>query len=187
MRNLALLALIIPLAGCWSGNSFYATSEGVQAIPAGKYEVFYVYGPKTKSDEASYGERVNISYKADGRAVIEGMEGGDSDNSLLVKLGEKPGLYVVQADLGAQLPKIGSSLYALVNVTPDGYQLAVPKCDQKRAAFWDRAIVSGLLGGKLICKFSNSADFETAMLDYAKDPIGWTEYRLVKKRKKGRG
>jgi hypothetical protein len=187
MRNLTLLALILPLAGCWSGNSFYSPSEAVQAIPAGRYQVVHIRGPRSENDEESYGERIDISYKADGRAVIEGMEGGDSDNSLLVKLGDQPGLYVVQADLGARLPKLGSSLFALVNVIPDGYQLSVPKCDQKRAAFWNKAIVGGVLGGKLICKFTNRADFETAMLDYAKDPIGWTEYRLVKKRRKGGG
>jgi hypothetical protein len=187
LRHLLSLALIVPLAGCWSGNSFYALSEGVQAIPAGRYEVVEVRGPLTKSNDASYGERIKISYKADGRAVIEGAEGGDSDNSLLVKLGEQPGLYVVQAELGAKIPKIGSSLYALVNLTPGGYQIAVPKCDQKRAAFWDKAIVGGLLGGKPVCKFSTRAAFETAMLDYAKDPIGWTEYRLVKRRKQPAG
>jgi hypothetical protein len=185
MRRLALVAVLLSVSGCWSGESFYAASESVAAIPAGKYAVYHVHGPRLKSDDASDGERIKISYNANGTAKIEGTEGGDSENSILAKLGDQPGLYVVQADLGASIPKIGSSLYALVNLTPEGYQIAVPRCDQKRAAFWDRAIVSGLLVGKPVCKFSNRAAFETAMLDYAKDPIGWTEYRRVKRSKWG--
>jgi hypothetical protein len=181
MRCLAIIALSLSLSGCWSGDGFYASSESVAAIPAGKYRVYDVRGPRSKSEEASFGERIKIKYNADGTALVEGVEAGDSANSTLVKLGTQPGLYIVQADLGAPIPKIGSSLYALVNLTPNGYQIAVPRCDQKRAAFWDRAIVSGLLVGKPFCKFSNRADFEKAMLDYAKDPISWTEYRRVKR------
>jgi hypothetical protein len=184
MRLLVLTALVLSLSGCWSGNSFYTASESVAAIPAGKYEVYDIRGPRSKNDEDSYGERIKISYNADGTANVEGAEGGDSSNSILVKLGDQPDLYVVQANLGAPLPKIGSSLYALVHVVPNGYQIAVPRCDQKRAAIWDRAIVSGLLVGKPFCKFSNRAGLETALLDYAKDPIGWTEYRRVRKRSK---
>jgi hypothetical protein len=181
MRRLALTAVILSASGCWSGNGFYTASESVAAIPAGKYAVYHIHGPRSKSDDLSYGDRIKISYNANGTATVEGTEGGDSDNSILVKLGDQPGVYVVQADLGAPVPKIGSSLYALVNLTPEGYQITVPRCDQKRAAFWDKAIVSGLLVGKPFCKFSNRADFETAMLDYAKNPIGWTEYRRVKR------
>jgi hypothetical protein len=181
MRRLAIIALSLCVSGCWSGDGFYASSESVAAIPAGKYRVYDVRGPRSKSEEASFGERIKIKYNADGTALVEGVEAGDSANSKLVKLGTQPGLYIVQADLGAPIPKIGSSLYALVNLTPNGYQIAVPRCDQKRAAFWDRAIVSGLLVGKPFCKFSNRADFEKAMLDYAKDPISWTEYRRVKR------
>jgi hypothetical protein len=187
MRKLALVALIalaLPLAGCWGGDSFYATSEGVAAIPAGKYAVYNIHGPRSKDDEATSNERIKISYTADGHAVVDGNDSGDTNTGILVKLGEKPGLYVVQADLGAPLPKIGSAVYALVNLTTDGYQLSIPRCDQKRAAFWDRAIVSGLLVGKPVCKFSSRAGLEAALLDYAKDPIGWTEYRRVNKRGK---
>jgi hypothetical protein len=187
MRCLALIALILPLSGCWSGDSFYAISESVAAIPAGKYAVYNIHGPRSKDDEATSNERIKISYTADGHAVLEGNDSGDTNSAILAKLGPKPGLYVVQTDLGAPLPKIGSSVYALVNLTPDGYQLSIPRCDQKRAAFWDRAIVSGLLVGKPVCKFSSRATLEAALLDYAKDPIGWTEYRLVKKRVRFKG
>jgi hypothetical protein len=189
MRRFGFLALIMPLSGCWSGDSFYAASEGVAAIPAGKYRVYNTYDPTaTRIDierqDREFAERLTISYGDDNRAIVEGLEGGESNNSTLVKLGDQPGLYVVQADFGASIQKIGSSIYALVNLTPNGYLLAVPKCDQKRAKFYDRAIVSGLLVGKPVCKFNTRGELETAMLDYAKDPISWTEYRRVKKRQK---
>ena len=187
MRRLGFLALIIPLSGCWAGDSFYAASEGVAAIPAGKYRVHNSYDPTAtgidiERQDREFAERINISYGADGRAIIEGYEGGDESKSTLVKLGDQPGLYLVQTDFGASIQKVGSAFYALVNLTPNGYLLAIPKCDQKRAKFYDRAIVSGLLVGKPVCKFNTRAELETAMLDYAKDPISWTEYRRVKKR-----
>ena len=186
MRNLAYLALILPLSGCWSGDSFYAATEGVAAIPAGKYRVYDSYDPtathiELDRQDAEYAERITISYDKDGQAIVDGFEGGEASKSTLVKLGDQPGLYVVQADFGASVPKIGSSLYALISLTPNGYQIAIPKCDQKRAKFYDRAIISGLLVGKPVCKFNSRAEFETAMLEYAKDPISWTEYRRVKR------
>jgi hypothetical protein len=182
MRSWALLLLVLPLSGCWSGESFYATAEGVAAIPAGKYDIVYSNDPNDQRDETLYSDRIKISYDNEGRAVVDGTEAGDSNSAILVKLGEQPNLFVVQSDLGASIPKVGSSLYALINVTPDGYQITVPRCDQKRAAFYDRAVVSGVLVGKPVCKFKTRADFETAMLEYAKDPISWTEYRRVRKR-----
>lgn len=182
MRKLALLLLVLPLSGCWSGENFYALSESIPAIPAGKYDIVYSNDPNDQRDETLYSDRIKISYDNDGRAVVDGTEAGDSNSAILVKLGEQPNLYVVQSDLGASIPKVGSSLYALINVKPDGYQIAVPRCDQKRAGFYDRAVVSGVLVGKPVCKFENREDFETAMLDYAKDPISWTEYRRVRKR-----
>jgi hypothetical protein len=182
MRRLAPWVLILPLSGCWSGDNFYAVSEGVAAIPAGKYEVIDTYDPTSARDDTIYAERIKISYTKDGGVIVDGIEGGESSNSTLVKLGDQPGLYVVQADLGASIPRIGSSFYALINLTPNGYQIAVPKCDQKRAKFYDRAIISGLLVGKPVCKFNSRADLETAILDYSRDPISWTEYRRVKTR-----
>ena len=187
MHRLVFLALIVPLSGCWSGDSFYAASEGVAAIPAGKYRIYDSYDPTaTRYDQErqdrEFAERLTIFYGDDGRAIVKGVEGGESSNSTFVKLGDQPGLYVVQADFGASIPKIGSALYALISLTPNGYQIAIPKCDQKRAKFYDRAIVSGLLVGKPVCRFKSRTEFETAMLDYAKDPISWTEYCRVKRR-----
>ncbi len=182
MRGFALLLLALPLSGCWSGENFYATTEGVAAIPAGKYDIVYSNDSAEKRDKTTYSDRIKIAYDKEGRAMVEGTEAGDSNSAILVKLGVQPNLYVVQSDFGASIPKVGSSLYALVNVTPDGYQIAIPRCDQKRAKFYDAAIISGILVGKPICKFKTRADFETAMLEYAKNPISWTEYRRVKKR-----
>ncbi len=185
MRSLLLAILALSLAGCWSGESFYATSEGVAAIPAGKYETVFVRDYSKAFDDSDLGRRVRIKYTPDGHAIIENTdEGGDSSNSLLVKLGETPGLYVVQAELGASIPKVGSALYALVRTTPDGYQISIPKCDQQRLKAWSRVVVSGLTVGKPVCVFNTRSDLEAALLDYDKAPINWTEYRRVEKRSK---
>jgi hypothetical protein len=184
MRTLATLALILSLSGCWSGDTFYATSEGVAAIPAGKYDAVYVYDAAREADESDLGKRISVKYAADGHAIIDTLEGGESSNSILVKLGDTPGLYVVQADLGAPIPKVGSAVYALVQTTAEGYQVSVPKCDERRSSVWRRAVVSGLTVGKPICAFGNREDLETALIEYAKDPINWTEYRRVVKRSK---
>jgi hypothetical protein len=44
-------------------------------------------------------------------------------------------------------------------------------------------VASGLLVGKPVCRFDNRADLEEALLRYAEDPIRWTEYRAVEKRR----
>jgi hypothetical protein len=183
MRILALLVLPLSLSACWSGGGFYAKSEAVPAIDAGKYIITDVNGPPGDGDDANLGKRMNVSYKSDGSAVIESTEDGDVSEGILVKLGEQPGLYVAQADLGATIPKVGSSLYALINIIPGGYQIAVPRCDQKRIGN-SRAVVSGLLVGKRFCRFNDRAELELALLDYADDPIRWVEYRKIEKRKK---
>jgi hypothetical protein len=180
----AITALSLPLSGCWTGNDFYDQSNSEAAVPAGKYKIVNREGPISSGDIADFGKQLTLSYDKTGLATVTVSEDGSDSAARLFKLGDKPGLYVVQADMGAPLPGIGSSLYGLLQVMPGGYQIAVPRCDQKRAAFWDRAIVSGLLVGKPVCKFSSRANFEAAMLDYAKDPISWTEYRQVTKRPK---
>jgi hypothetical protein len=179
--------MTLSLGGCWTGDNFYAASESEAAVPAGKYRIVDYGGPVSNADNADFGKFIKISYNKDGLASVDAEDAGDTSEARLFKLGPNPGLYVVQADLGAPLLSVGSSLYALVNVIPGGYQIAVPRCDQKRASIWDRAITSGILVGKPVCKFSNRTDFEAAMLDYAKDPITWTEYQRVEKRSKKRG
>jgi hypothetical protein len=184
MRGLITIFLMLTLSGCWTGDEFYKASESETAIPPGKYDIVYVSGTLTSGDISDFGKRLKISYDANGRAIIDNSEDGGTSEATLIKLGTAPGLYIVQADFGATIPKLGSSLYGLIQLVPGGYQIAVPRCDQKRAAIWDRAIITGLTVGKPVCKFSNRASFETAMLEYAKDPIKWTEYRRVVKKSK---
>jgi hypothetical protein len=181
MKLLYIAALSFALSGCWSGSNFYTMAEGEAAIPAGKYAAIYTYDNQVEEEgEGPFGNKLTISYANDGHAIVSGADGGESSNSILVKLGGDTGMFVVQAELGAPIPKIGSAVYGLVELLPNGYRVAVPRCDQRRLAQWDRAIVSGVLVGKPFCRFSNRESFETAMLDYAKNPIGWTEYRRVK-------
>lgn len=178
MKLLYIAALSFTLSGCWSGPGFYTLSESEAAIPAGKYEAIHTYDNQV-AEEGPFGNALTISYTPDGQAVVKSLDGDDSTNSTLVKLGDDPGIYVVQANLGAAIPKVGSAIYGLVELLPNGYRIAMPKCDQRRLAQWDRVIVSGLLVGKPICRFSSRDGFESAMLEYAKNPVGWTEYRRV--------
>jgi hypothetical protein len=181
MKSLYITALSLALSGCWSGSNFYTLAEGEAAIPAGKYAAIYTYDNQAEQvDDDPFENKVTISYASDGHIVISGPQGDESSNATLVKLGSNPSMFVVQADLGANVPKIGSAVYGLVELLPNGYRVAVPRCDQRRLAQWDRAIVSGVLVGKPFCRFSNRESFETAMLEYAKNPIGWTEYRRIK-------
>lgn len=184
IRMLLPLIILATLSGCWSGDRFYTASDGVAAIPAGKYKLYAERGAPAyrDDDDLAYGEQVKITYGADGRALVENTSDGDSNNSILIKLGDAPDLYVVQADLDARVPAIGSSLYALLQVTDRGYIIMVPRCDEKRLGN-SRGVASGLLVGKPVCRFNNRADLEEALLRYAEDPIRWTEYRAVEKRR----
>jgi hypothetical protein len=184
MKRLAIVAmtltLTLTLSGCWSGQAFYALSENQPVIAAGTYDVVLAREAAGYQAVDPLTSRVKIGYAKDGHFTVDDQQGGAPSDAILAKLGDSPDLYVVQTSLGASVPKIGSAMYALVRLTKDGYVLAIPRCDQKRLAAFDRAVVSGLLVGKPVCTFSNRANMEEAMLDFAKDPISWTQYRRLR-------
>ena len=184
MKLAVLLGLSLGLAGCWTGPTFYAASEAVQPIPPGQYRVVHVEDP-FHQEETPFNERVRISYLPDGRANVKSYgETGDDSIAEIVKLKGSDNLYVVQTRAGDEVFDTGLAIYGLLNVIPDGYQIALPPCDgTRRASPGSRVLLQGIIGrGKgTPCKFKTRDEFETAMLKFSKDPIRWTEYRFRKK------
>jgi hypothetical protein len=179
-KALFSLALALSLSGCWSGSRYYAAAEAERAIPAGTYRIVAereASGFKTLDIMRS---RLTIAYAADGHVIANDSESGDASSFILAKLKGSDGVYVAQGDLDGDMPKVGSAIFGLVKPTANGYFLSIPRCDQKRLARWSRAVVSGVLVGKPVCRFTNRTDLESALLSYAQDPITWTEYRRVK-------
>lgn len=109
IKTLPLLVLIFSLSGCWSGDKFYELSESVAGIPAGHYRVVDVGGVATFDEHAGFGKKLNIRYETDGHVIVENIGEANSNNAVLVKLGNTPGLYMVQSDLGARLPGLWSA------------------------------------------------------------------------------
>jgi hypothetical protein len=190
MRALIILALPALLGGCWTGPVFYAQSESQPAIPAGKYKVVDIVDPFRDKPDPDFGKSVRVAYSKDGQASIyDASEAGDdSAHVVFAPLPGTPDIYVVQATMLPDLvsPKgqvvHASAVYGLVNVTADGYQLALPPCDgTQRIREGSRITVRGLAYfKKSACQFSTRESFEAAMQKFAEDPIRWTRYKRVK-------
>jgi hypothetical protein len=189
MMTAGLLALAsVALSGCWLGPKFYTIDEAVAAIPAGTYRIRNIEDP-TGQDQREYVQAtmdtrsatdVRIAYRADGHAIVRNLSDGDADfqDALIVPLTGVVGfdrLYVIAVDMQG----LDRAVYGIVNVTDDGYQLALPACDgTRRLSPGSRVIIGGLLGRRT-CSFANRDDFEAAMRSFAQDPIRWTDYRRI--------
>lgn len=183
MKLFATLALPLCLSGCWTGPTFYAPSETVQAIPAGKYKIHREHSKLpdyyNRSYERHYQEpnEVRISYNGSGRTVVKnGGEIGE-ETATVVPFNKAEGTYIAQIDKLEATRFGGQAVYALIRVTPRGYDLAVPICADEHPVEVDADDDAGLPGVKLpSCKFRSRKDLETAMADYAQSPLRWTEY-----------
>jgi hypothetical protein len=184
MRIFFIFCLSFLLGGCWVGPEFYTLAQNVQAIPAGKYKVIEVATPFDDDPDTELGSKVIVSFAPDGRTVIASQ--GDPDDAvpaILVKLDGFSSIYIAQGSLSrADAPNV-PAIYGLVNVLPDGYQLALPKCDGTRRLKGKLGgFVKGPLYNRKSCRFDDRATFEAAMQKFAADPIRWTTYRRVKPR-----
>ena len=190
MMTAGLMAVAaVALSGCWLGPKFYALDEAVAAIPAGTYRIRNIEDP-TGQDQREYVQAtmdtrsatdVRIAYRPDGHAIVRNLSDTDADvqDTLIVPLTGVAGfdrLYVIEMDMLG----LDRAVYGIVNVTDNGYQLALPACDgTRRLSPNSRVIVGGLLMGHRTCSFANRADFEAAMRSFAQDPIRWTDYRRI--------
>jgi hypothetical protein len=180
----AMLSALI-LSGCWMGPPFYSQNETVTAIPAGNYRIRHIEDPtgqdqRVDEEAASispFAIRVRIAYRRDGLAMVSNpADSDDPQPATIVPLNNTPGyenIYVVQIDA----PSTGRAVYGIVNVTADGYQLAMPVCDGTRRLTAGQPVFIGGLLGKRTCTFKSRTDLEAAMREFVKDPIRWTDYR----------
>jgi hypothetical protein len=184
MRTLLVFCLSFLLAGCWVGPEFYTLAQNVQPIPAGKYKVIEVATPFDDDPDTKIGSKVIVTFAPDGRTLMTSQ--GESDNetpAILVKLDGFSNIYIMQGNLSRpEVPDI-RAVYGLVNVLPDGYQLAMPPCDGARRMTGKLGgFVKGPLFSRATCRFDDRTTFEAAMQKFAADPIRWTTYRRVKPR-----
>ena len=187
MKILAVLALSLSLSGCWVGKDFYAPAESVRAIEPGKYKIHREYSrvnddpDKVNRGQFNDATDVKISYAPDGRALVRSNGEIDASIATLVEFDKAAGTYIAQIDMTDTSDKagvgIGQAVFALIRVTPRGYDLAVPVCnDYHRIASRPRIYAKGPLFGLPTCRYNTRADLEAAMVKYAEDPIRWTSY-----------
>lgn len=181
---LALLAMML-LPGCWVGPDFYADEPPARPIEEGRYRIVDTYAMLPDAEQALWMNepvfhRVTVSYDRDGTALVANSpeEADGPQRARIVALDRDEGLYVAAIDPGEGEVEMGSRVYALLMMRPDGYRVAVPPCDGTRRLGDSPVIVSGPLFG-LRCRYDKRADFEKAMRDYARDPVSWTEYRRI--------
>lgn len=192
MKIFAVLLLSLSLSGCWVGQEFYAPSEAVQAIQPGKYKIHREYSrvsddPDKANRDQFNRDRLNdatdvkIAYAPDGRALVRNNGEIDASIATLVPFDKAEGTYIAQIEMGDEAGiaggGIGKAVFALIRITPRGYDLAVPICnDYQRVASRPRIYAKGPLFGLPTCMYNTRADLEAAMVKYADDPIRWTSY-----------
>ena len=184
MRWSALLMLPL-LSGCWIGPDFYAGTPSEQAVAPGIYAPVASGGVLPDIVQSlmnePVGSRIRIAYAPDNRIVIDTRPyTEDARGMRFVPLDRARGLYVVEVDPGQGEVETGRRIYGLVTLTPRGYRLSVPVCDgTRRLSPGSPVIVRGVLFG-LRCIYNDKAAFETAMRDFADNPVSWTDYARVK-------
>ncbi len=187
---LCTVVMALPLSACWKGPNFYSVSESVRAIPAGKYKVVDVYSASKPSanrfDDPEFGSRLKIGYEDDGRVIINN-DTDDPAKMMLVPLKDRPNTFVAQIEMDALIARTSApgSVYGLVQVRGDRYRVSLPLCDgTRRLKPGSSVIVKGLLVKGRVCSFDDKETFERAMVDYANDPLSWTEYKRVADKKR---
>ena len=185
MRAICGLTLAVLLSGCWTGPDFYAERSSEQPIEPGRYKLVDTYAMLPDAQEKLWreepiGYRVRISYADDGTAIVENAPAGEGpQRARIVALDKSRGLYVAQIDPGEGVAEVGTRIYGLISVGSGGYRISIPPCDgTRRLTPNSPVIVGGVLFG-LRCRFRTRAEFETAMLAFARDPVSWSEYRRV--------
>jgi hypothetical protein len=185
VKSCVALAFAFLLSGCWVGPNFYTIAQAERPLAAGKYKHvnwYHINGDVKDQDLDNPDARVRIAYDADGRVIINNGE-DDGAKTLLVKLEGVPDTYIAQIELAYTNVTSSPTLYGLVRVMGDRYRISLPRCDgTRRLAPGSRVIVGGLLDKRRKCSFSDRATFEDAMRAFAKDPVSWHEYKLIKKK-----
>jgi hypothetical protein len=148
VRKLILLFLL-PLAGCWEGDSFYTASDSRPALPPGTYRV-------VPDDHSAKPETVKVSMLPDGMTAM-----GDKDSSNAVGFAPLNGSYFVMWMIQDR-DRPHEALYALFQSERGHYRLLAPFCDRTKA-------IAAAAGAEVktdpkltTCRFQTRAQLEDA-------------------------
>jgi hypothetical protein len=144
-----IVLLIVPLASCWGGLTFYTASEARPALPPGVYRA-------VPADEPKQAETVRVSILGNGMTSIAGK--GDANVVGFVRL--DPSYFVMwqpDADGGP------GAIYALLHAERAHYRLIIPFCERTMA-------IATAAGAELtkdpkikVCSFKTRAQLEDGL------------------------
>jgi hypothetical protein len=147
--RLLILLLALPLAACWTGDSFYAASDSRPALPPGDYK-------SVPSDKPADAQLVRVTIRGDGMTSI-----ADRDGDHIMGFAPLGGSYFVlwyRDDENKQ-----ATLYALFQSERGHFRVLVPFCDKTRAV----AVAAGaqvVTDPKLTtCTFKTRAQLEDGL------------------------
>ncbi|WP_152616408.1 hypothetical protein [Sphingomonas sp. ERG5] len=123
-RRCALLAMAcaaLLLSGCWSGPAWFAASEGVAAIPDGRYRLVE---PGTAPESADI---LTIARQADNSFSITGPD--IPWRAIIVPVDTaRPGRFVVQLQQAPAGQPSANAGFVLLDTNASTWRIAVPRC-----------------------------------------------------------
>ena len=132
IRLVLPLAMLLSLAGCWTGDPWFAASEAVAVIPDGRYRLVEARAAEQGAAPMDDGERTTITRQPDGSLLLGG--GDKAWRAVIVPLapGEK-GRFIVQLqEQDEDHPR--HALFVLLDTRGGHYRIAVLACGQAAAA-----------------------------------------------------
>ena len=148
MRRLILL-LVLPLAACWEGDSFYTASDSRPALPPGAYRA-------VPADKPSEAKSVQVSMLPNGMTSMVG-DGGNNAVGFAPLGGSFFTMWFQHSDGGRE------ALYALFQADRGHYRLIVPFCERTAA-------IASAAGAQIVkdpkmttCRFQTRAQLEDGL------------------------
>ena len=125
-RLVLALGMLLALAGCWSGQPWFAASESVAVIPDGQYRLVEPGAPREGRDVLRIARQQDGSLKIDGadsplRAVLVPLGGAMGSDRYIVQL-EKP---------NPERP--GKAMFLMLDHREGRYRIAVLPCGSAAA------------------------------------------------------
>ncbi len=109
------------LSGCWSGPAWFTASDGVAAIPDGRYRLVETGGPPNSGDILTLTRQADNSVRITGpdtpwRAIIVPIDAA------------QPGRFLVQLQEASALPA-ASAGFVLLDARSGNWRVSSPRCD----------------------------------------------------------
>ena len=148
-RPRLIVLLVLPLAACWAGDSFYVASDSRPALPPGDYRAI-------PSDKPADAQLVRVSIRSDGMTTIT-----DRDGDHIMGFAPLGGVYFAmwyRDDASSR-----EAVYALFQSERGHYRLLIPICDRTRA-------IAAAAGAQVVtdpklttCQFKTRAQLEDGL------------------------